>query len=124
MVSSSLVTVFIIILLLLADFYGALIVFLMVGCTVLCQVGLIFLWNENLNSINMTNTIIAIGISVDYSIHITHAYQRSKGSSTSRSIKALDTAGVAVFNGGVSTLLAVSPICTATAYIFRNFFKC
>ena len=72
----------------------------------------------------MTNTIIAIGISVDYSIHITHAFLRSKGSGTSRTIQALDTAGVAVFNGGFSTLLAVLPISSIKAYIFRNFFKC
>ena len=47
-----------------------------------------------------------------------------EGTKKERVISALDSAGVGVFNGGFTTFLAIIPLGTIDAYVFRNFFKC
>jgi Niemann-Pick C1 protein len=36
--------------------------------------GLLAFWNVTLNSVTVVNIVIAIGLAVDYSAHIGHAY--------------------------------------------------
>jgi len=36
--------------------------------------GLLYYWNVTLNSITVVNNVIAIGLAVDYSAHIGHAF--------------------------------------------------
>ena len=62
--------VFLIVILLTADIITAVLVLTMVGLVVLSLMGTYHLWDEHLNSITMTNAIIAIGISVDHSVHL------------------------------------------------------
>jgi len=54
-------------------------VLLMVGLVVLYLMGTYYLWGEYLNSITMTNAIVAIGISVDHSVHLAQAFKESAG---------------------------------------------
>ena len=77
--SGSLVAAFVIILIMMADIIGAVFSILMVGLTVVGQLSLLYWWNEHLNIITMVHTIMAIGISVDYSAHISQAFKTSHG---------------------------------------------
>lgn len=45
-----------------------------VGLVDLFLFGLLTFWNVTLNSVTIINVVIAIGLAVDYSAHIGHAY--------------------------------------------------
>ncbi len=65
-----------------------------------------------------------MGLSVDYSLHIGHAFLTSTGTRLERAHNALATMGVSVFNGGTATFLAVATLGAAQGLIFQTFFKC
>ena len=124
-ITCSLVAVFTIILFLMADLYAAFFVVSLVGMIVVDLLGLLYFWDETLNVVTITQVIIAIGISVDYTSHVTHTFKVSSGDTKKlRVVEALDKIGISVLNGGISTLLAVLMLSVADSYIFRAFFKC
>lgn len=51
-----------------------LLVLLCVGLVDLFLFGLLTFWSVTLNSVTIVNVVIAIGLAVDYSAHIGHAY--------------------------------------------------
>lgn len=111
--------VFTVVILLTADFVTGSLVLVMVGLVVLYLMGTYHLWGEHLNSITMTNAIVAIGISVDHSVHLAQAFKESIGSNAAERLKsAFDKVGLSVFNGGVSTFLAILSLVGAKSYIF------
>ena len=60
----------------------------------------------------------AIGLTVDYSAHIAHAYMYCSGTRDERARKALETIGISVLNGAMTTLvatLALIPVSVAAA---------
>lgn len=94
---------------------------------------LLFFWGLTFNSIVVVNTVIAIGLSVDYSAHIAHTYLMVKPPANlktkmqQRGYKArvaISQMGSSVFHGGFSTFLAISTLSLAKSYIFEVFFKC
>ena len=73
-VSLALAAVFFIMLIFTANITITLFVVL---CVILVDVfifGLLSFWDITLNSVTVVNIVIAIGLSVDYSAHIAHAY--------------------------------------------------
>lgn len=94
--------------------------------------GLLYYWNVTLNSITVVNNVLAIGLAVDYSAHIGHAYMmcqapefdlegnplsnRDKRVYKARS--ALSNMGSSVFHGAFSTLLAIIVLTPSKSYIF------
>ena len=93
---------------------------------------LIWYWGLELNFITMINLILAIGLAVDYSAHIAHAYNCSEAPEDEPSnIKrrkarvrlAFRKIGSSVFHGAFSTFLAIVTISASSSYIFRAFFK-
>jgi len=60
---------------------------------------------------------------VDYSVHIGHAYLVAPGSRHTKALAALSTIGPAVFNGGLTTFLALSLCSLSTGHVFLTFFK-
>lgn len=52
----------------------SLFVLLCVGLVDLFLFGLLTFWEVTLNSVTIVNVVIAIGLAVDYSAHIGHAY--------------------------------------------------
>lgn len=65
---------------------------------------------------------MAVGFAIDYNAHIGHAFIAAKGTSTERATEAVATAGRAVVNAGVTTLLAMVS-CAAGSPIFIVFSK-
>ena len=73
-IGEAVVVVILIHLLMTADFITTFMVFI---CVTLCDfflLGLLPFWDVKLNSVTVVNTVIAIGLAVDYSAHIAHAY--------------------------------------------------
>ena len=67
---------------------------------------------------------VALGLAVDYSAHIAHAFITKPGNSRDQRIqKVVVEIGPAVFNGGFSTFLAFSILMISKSYVFKVFFK-
>ncbi|KAG2425628.1 hypothetical protein HYH02_015000 [Chlamydomonas schloesseri] len=115
--------VFLVTLLLLADVLAALVV----GCmVVLCDVGVLGSMHYlglTFNSVTCIVLVLAVGISVDYSAHVMRAFLVSTGTRQERAHKALVEIGGAVWNGAITTFLAVLPMAAAEHYIFTTVFQ-
>lgn len=109
-------------------------------CVVLVDVfvfGLLAFWGVTLNSVTVVNIVIAIGLSVDYSAHIAHAYLAvaapeadGEGNKLSDHEKrvfkargALGMMGTSVFHGAFSTFLAIVVLAPSKSYVFMSFFR-
>ena len=96
------------------------------ACVVLTLVnvgGFIHFWGLTIDTVSCTNIIISIGLCVDYSAHIAHAFMSSEGSREERVITALVDIGPAVLNGGFSTFLAFVLLAGSKSHVFATFFK-
>jgi len=80
-------------------------------------------WGISLNGVSVVNLTLAIGLSVDYSAHIAHAFMHKHGSPNERAALSLSEMGVSVINGGMSTFLAVVVLAGSSSYIFSVFFR-
>ena len=119
----ALVAVFAITLLVLADVRLTLLVMLCVVLVDIDLLGLMYLWGLTIESISIINLVLAIGLSVDYSVHLAHAFAAAQGTRQERVEKALIDVGPAVLHGATSTFLAVAVLGLAQSYVFRTFFK-
>ncbi len=86
--------------------------------------GMIYYWGMSLNAVTVVNVVLAIGIALDYSSHIAHAYIMAEGDTRMEKVKyALSHIGGSVFHGAISTLLAVISLSFTKAYVFVVFFR-
>ena len=95
---------------------------------------LIFYWGLTFNPLVVINIVIAIGLSVDYSAHISHSYLVTQAPQTKayeskekirvyKAQQALSKMGSSVFHGGFSTFLAIVTLAPSKTYIFLVFFR-
>ena len=105
-------------------------VLLCVGLVDICMLGFMRVVGVAVNSVSVICIVVAIGLAVDYSVHISHAFLLVKASDTdehsSRQLRAgfaLSRMGPAVLNGAFSTFLAVLPLAFAKSYVFIVFFR-
>jgi predicted RND superfamily exporter protein len=115
--------VFIVTLILLANIPVCLLVLMIVVFTLTNIIGFLHFWDITIDIISCINLVLAIGLCVDYSVHIGHAFLIAKGSRKARAVQAVATIGPAVFNGGVTTLLALVLLGASTSHVFVTFFK-
>ena len=81
-------------------------------------------WGLTIDMGTTSLLIIAIGLAVDYSAHIAHAFMSStQGTRVDRAKDALVKIGPAVFHGGFSTFLAFVAVAGSDSYSFKAFFK-
>jgi predicted RND superfamily exporter protein len=78
----------------------------------------------DLNSISMINLVMAIGLVVDYSMHIANSFMAhdSSLSRDERVVLAMAELGVSVIKGLLSTAIAIIPLAFAGSQVFRVFF--
>mmetsp|Transcript_9528 Transcript_9528/g.18486 ORF Transcript_9528/g.18486 Transcript_9528/m.18486 type:complete len:1147 (+) Transcript_9528:168-3608(+) len=86
-------------------------------------VGVMWLWDISINSISIIYLVLAIGLAVDYSAHIAHAFMSHTGTNDERVMKAISEMGADVSHGAMSTFLAVVVMSTSKSYIFTLFFR-
>lgn len=70
----ALVAVFVVLMIVTANFTITMFVLLCVALVDVFLFGLLTFWNITLNSVTVVNNVVAIGLAVDYSAHIGHAY--------------------------------------------------
>ena len=80
-------------------------------------------WNISIDVVSAVNVIIAIGLCVDYSVHICHAFLTLSGSRRDRAAAAITEMGPAVLNGGLSTLIAFILLAGSESHVFSVFFR-
>lgn len=133
----ALVAVFIVLLMFTGNLQVTFFVLLCVGLVDLFLFGLLTFWKVTLNSVTIINVVIALGLAVDYSAHIGHAYLTvdppntdEQGNPLSNHEKrvlkargALGQMGPSVFHGAFSTFLAIIVLSGSKSYIFSVFFK-
>jgi len=86
-------------------------------------VGFLHFWGMTIDIISCVSIVLAIGLCVDYSVHIGHAFLIGPGYRLDKAIFALESIGPAVFNGGFTTFLALSLLAFSQSNIFITFFK-
>jgi hypothetical protein len=119
----SLLAVFVIVLVIIAEIRTTLMV---MGCVLLTDIdilGLMWLWGLTIDSVAIINLVLAVGLAVDYSAHVAHAFVAAKGTHDERMRAAITEMGTAVIHGAFSTFLAVLVLAFSSSYIFRVFFK-
>ena len=135
-ITSALAAVLVLLLLFTANLTVTMMVLLCVGLVDLFLLSLLSFWGITLNSVTIVNCVIAIGLAVDYSAHIGHAYltidppEEVDGKPLSDQEKrifkargALGAMGPSVFHGAFSTFLAIVVLSTSKSYIFTMFFR-
>jgi predicted RND superfamily exporter protein len=129
--------VFLVTLVLLADLRICLMVLLSVVLTLVDIVGFLHFWGITIDIISCVNIVLAIGLCVDYSVHIGHAFIVAQGevinkcathtniagTREERAQKAVASIGLAVLNGGVTTALALVLLGASSSHVFLSFFK-
>ena len=102
--------------------------------------GFMYYWDLTLNSVTMIHLVIAVGFSVEFSVHICHAFasvtvteedvvKRHFCSGEGRNVreirveKAIDSSGGPIINAALSSLVGILMLTLSTSYIFQSFFK-
>jgi len=119
----SILSVAIITLLLLGNVFVCIIVLVMVIVTLVDIVGFLHFWGITVDILSAVNIVLAIGLCVDYAVHIAHAYLMSTGSSQQRATSAVKLIGAAVVNGGTTTFLALLFCGISSSHVYQTFFK-
>ena len=86
-------------------------------------VGYMHFWGLTIDSVTVIMLVIALGLAVDYSAHIGRAYLEKTGTPDERIVRTLQDMGVAVWNGAMSTFMAVLILGSSDSYVFQTFFK-
>jgi len=119
----ALMAVFIVTLIVLANFWTCLMVFTCVGFTLVNITGTMHFWGLTIDTVTTIILVLAVGLSVDYASHIAHTFMVISGTRSERARATLRDIGPAVFNGGFSTFLAVVLLAFSNSYVFKTFFK-
>ncbi|TRY61923.1 hypothetical protein TCAL_16258 [Tigriopus californicus] len=82
-----------------------------------------FLAGLTIDTVSCTILIISIGLCVDFSAHIAHAFLHAQGTRNQRIQESLTNIGPAVLNGGFSTFLSFILLFNSNSHVFDTFFK-
>ena len=85
----------------------------------MCVLGGIYWMGEYINMVTAVNLLLAVGLCIDYSAHVVHAFMLADGTRDQRARKALEHIGSSVVHGGMTTLLSTCVILFAQSYVFR-----
>ena len=104
--------------------WAAIFMLLIVASIDIVLVGSLYWIGEYCNSVTTVCLTLAVGLSIDFSAHLTHAYLHAKNGDTNGNpvVEAVDRMLAPILKGGVSTLLAVVPMAFSTSYVIKLFF--
>ena len=111
---------------LIADVATSLLVVASVLLALVDVSGFMHLWGLSVDTSAAVLLTLAVGLAVDYSAHVAHAFMVAGGGGAdrdARAVEALADMGPAVLNGGCSTFLAFAMLVTSRSYVFKTFFK-
>ena len=91
---------------------------------ILSIIGFMYFLGLQMSTASAILLSVGLGLAVDYSVHIAHAFMRlTVDSEDERVQKVITEVGPAVFNGGFSTFLAFAILVFAKSFPFIVFFK-
>ena len=86
--------------------------------------GMIHFWGLTIDPISCVIIVLGVGLCVDYSVHIAHAFNVARGETGGeRARAALTTMGPAILNGGTTTWLALIVLAFSNSYGFIVMFR-
>jgi len=121
-VALALLAVFVVTMLLIGHPGTSIMVFLSVCITIVELLGIQTLFDLSIDTVAVVLFVLAVGLSVDYSAHIAQGFMQHHGTRKERVCKVMGDIGVPVFNGAVSTFLAVCLQGLSKSYVFRVVF--
>ncbi|OMO50471.1 Patched [Corchorus capsularis] len=111
--------VFIVCLVITCSFWSSAIILLVLAMIVVDLMGVMAILGIQLNAVSVVNLVMAVGIAVEFCVHITHAFSVSSGSKDERVKEALGTMGASVFSGITLTkLVGVLVLCFSRTEVF------
>ncbi|XP_042237076.1 NPC intracellular cholesterol transporter 1-like [Homarus americanus] len=122
--SISICSVFIVMFVLTFDIISSLIILVTICMIIVDMMGMMYWWNISLNAISLVNLVMAVGISVEFCSHVTHAFATSlKPSKIERAREALAIMGSSVLSGITLTKFGgIIVLGFAHSQIFRVFY--
>ncbi|GAM20374.1 hypothetical protein SAMD00019534_035490 [Acytostelium subglobosum LB1] len=117
--------VLVVCLLLLANPIVSLIVVLCVGLVSIDLLGIMALWNVNLNAVSVVNVVMAIGISIEFCVHIAHTFIRAPKllSRDEKAKFAISEVGASIVSGiFITKLLGVVVLGFSNSEIFQVYY--
>ncbi|WKA09248.1 hypothetical protein VitviT2T_026913 [Vitis vinifera] len=111
--------VFIVCLVITCSLWSSAIILLVLAMIVVDLMGVMAILNIQLNALSVVNLVMAVGIAVEFCVHITHAFSVSSGDRNQRMKEALGTMGASVFSGITLTkLVGVIVLCFSRTEVF------
>merc|ERR1711862_741200 len=92
-----------------------------ITCVLLSVVGTMVILGWTLGSIESTLIGIIAGFSVDYVVHLAHAYEIASGDTYSRLEEAFSDLGISVLNGMITSVVASVPLFFCQLQFFAKF---
>jgi Niemann-Pick C1 protein len=118
-VGLAIMAVGIIVLMTVAHPVTAILITLNVAFCIIEILGMMFAAGIVIDSVSVINIVLAVGLSVDYSAHVGHAFMLKGGTSWDRRVtETLADMGAAVLCGATSTFLAVAVLLGSSSYVF------
>ncbi len=90
-------------------------------CVLISVVGSVTILGWSLGVIEAILISILAGFSVDYVIHLAHAYGEAEGDTASRVTEAFGDMGISVFSGMLTSIVASIPLFFCTLTFFAKF---
>ena len=90
-------------------------------CVLVSVVGIMVMLGWSLGSIESILIAIIAGFSVDYVVHLAHAYEIAKGDTYQRITEAFGDLGISVFNGMITSVVASIPLFFCQLQFFAKF---
>ena len=115
--------VFVVVFVLIANFFVAALVCLCVAFTIIELLGTMYFWGLAIDTVSVINLVLAVGLAVDYAAHIAHCFMMKQGGREERVAAAMRDIGAPVVNGAISTSLAVICLAGSDSYVFVVLFK-
>merc|ERR1719330_337424 len=102
-------------------FHISLFATLSILCVLLGVIGSVTMLGWTLGTIEAILISILAGFSVDYVIHLAHAYSHAEGSCEDRIMEAFGEMGISVFSGMLTSVVASIPLFFCTLTFFAKF---
>ncbi|KAI8773865.1 NPC1-like intracellular cholesterol transporter 1 isoform X1 [Biomphalaria glabrata] len=115
--------VFAVTVILIANLWTSLLVFVCVLFTMVDVCGILEVWGIKIDTASSILLTLSVGLAVDYSAHIGHTFMTIGSNRNNRALMSLKAIGPAVFNGGLSTFLAFVLLANSASFGFQMFFK-
>jgi hypothetical protein len=94
---------------------------LSITCVLVSVIGVMVMLGWNLGSIESILIGIIAGFSVDYVVHLAHAYEVASGDTYERITEAFGDLGLSVFNGMLTSVVASIPLFFCQLQFFAKF---